>query len=187
MIAESLKPYKPENLPAVQKQVHSFLQNRMTNLLVDDGYSKDTIAAVLSVAADIIPDTWRRAGALEKLKAKADFESLAVAFKRVVNIIKKAGEIKTHEPDPKLFEHESEAALLAALEQVKSRVEDDLANGLYEQALVKIAALRDPVDAFFEGVMVMADDVSVRDNRLALLNQIAILFGKFADFSKLST
>jgi len=187
LIGESLKPFKPENLPGVQKQVHSFLQNRMTNLLVDDGYSKDTIAAVLSVAADIIPDTWRRAGALEKLKAKADFEPLAVAFKRVVNIIKKAAEIKTHAPDPELFDHESEAALLAALEQVKSRVEDDLTNGLYEQALVKIAALRDPVDAFFEGVMVMADDVGVRDNRLALLNQIAILFGKFADFSKLST
>ena len=187
LIGESLKPFKPENLSAVQKQVHSFLQNRLTNLLVDDGYSKDTLAAVLSVAADVIPDIWRRAGALEKLKAKADFEPLAVAFKRVVNIIKKAGEIETHEPDPKLFEHESEAALLAALEQVKSRVEDNLANGLYEQALVKIAALRDPVDAFFEGVMVMADDVSVRVNRLALLNQIAILFGKFADFSKLST
>jgi glycyl-tRNA synthetase beta chain len=187
LIGESLKPYKPENLPAVQKQVHSFLQNRMTNLLVDDGYSKDTIAAVLSVAADTIPDTWRRAGALEKLKAKADFEPLAVAFKRVVNIIKKADKIQTKEPDQKLFEHESEAALLAALEQVKSKVEDDLTNGLYEQALVKIAALRDPVDAFFEGVMVMAEDVNVRDNRLALLNQIAILFGKFADFSKLST
>jgi glycyl-tRNA synthetase beta chain len=187
MIAESLKPFKPENLPAVQKQVHSFLQNRMTHLLLDDGYSKDTIAAVLSAAADIIPDTWRRAGALEKLKAKADFEPLAVAFKRVVNIIKKADEIKTNEPDQKLFEHESEAALLAALEQVKSRVEDDLTQGLYDRALVKIAALRDPVDAFFEGVMVMAEDVNVRDNRLALLNQIAVLFGKFADFSKLST
>ncbi len=187
LIGEVLKPYKPENLPAVQKQVHSFLQNRMTNLLVDDGYSKDTIAAVLSVAADTIPDTWRRAGALEKLKAKADFEPLAVAFKRVVNIIKKADKIQTKEPDQKLFEHESEAALFAALEQIKSKVEDDLINGLYEQALVKIAALRDPVDAFFEGVMVMAEDVGVRDNRLALLNQIAILFGKFADFSKLST
>ncbi|MCP4622535.1 MAG: glycine--tRNA ligase subunit beta [bacterium] len=187
LIGEVLKPYKPENLPAVQKQVHSFLQNRMTNLLVDDGYSKDTIAAVLSVAADTIPDTWRRAGALEKLKAKADFEPLAVAFKRVVNIIKKADKIQTKEPDQKLFEHESEAALFAALEQIKSKVEDDLTNGLYEQALVKIAALRDPVDAFFEGVMVMAEDVGVRDNRLALLNQIAILFGKFADFSKLST
>jgi glycyl-tRNA synthetase beta chain len=187
LIGESLKPFKPENLPAVQEQVRSFLQNRMTHLLVDDGFSKDTIAAVLSVAADTIPNTWRRAGALERLKAKADFEPLAVAFKRVVNIIKKADEIRTREPDQKLFQHESEAALLKAYEQVKNKVEDDLANGFYDQALVKIASLRDPVDAFFDGVMVMAEDAGVRHNRLAILDKIAGLFGKFADFSKLST
>ncbi len=187
LIAESLKHFKSQNLPAVQEQVYPFLQNRMTNLLVDDGFSKDTVAAVLSVAADSIPDTWRRAGALEQLKAKPDFEPLAVAFKRVVNIIKKADDIQTNEPDQKLFQHESEAALLNAYEQVKNRVEDDLAIGLYDQALVKIASLRDPVDAFFEGVMVMAEDINVRHNRLALLDKIAALFGKFADFSKLST
>ena len=187
LIAESLKHFKPENLPAVQDQVATFLRNRLTNLLADDGFSKDTVAAVLSVASDNIPDTWRKAEALEQLKAKPDFEPLAVAFKRVVNIIKKADDITMNEPDQKLFQHESEAALLNAYKQVKNRVEDDLANGLYDQALVKIASLRDPVDAFFEGVMVMADDISVRHNRLALLNMIAALFGKLADFSKLST
>jgi glycyl-tRNA synthetase beta chain len=187
LIEASLKHYKPKNLPAVQEQVYTFLKNRMTNLLVDDGFSKDTVAAVLSVAADSIPDTWRRAAALEKLKAKPDFEPLAVAFKRVVNIIKKADDIQTNDPDQKLFQHESEAALLNAYEQVKNRVEDDLAKGLYDQALVKIASLRDPVDAFFEGVMVMAEDINVRHNRLALLDKIAALFGEFADFSKLST
>lgn len=187
LIAESLKHFKPKNLPAVQEQVDTFLRNRMTNLLVDDGFSKDTVAAVISVASDNIPDTWRKAGALEQLKAKPDFEPLAVAFKRVVNIIKKADDITIYEPDQKLFQHDSEAALLSAYEQVKNRVADDLANGVYDQALVKIASLRDPVDAFFEGVMVMADDIRVRRNRLALLSMVAALFGKFADFSKLST
>ncbi len=187
LIAQSLQVFKPKNLPAVQDQVYTFLRNRLTNLLADDGFSKDTVAAILSVAADNIPDTWRRAAALEQLKAKPDFEPLAVAFKRVVNIIKKADDIPLDEPDQKLFQHESEAALLNAYEQVKNRVEDDLANGLYDQALVKIASLRDPVDAFFEGVMVMADDIKVRHNRLALLGVIAALFGKLADFSKLST
>lgn len=187
LIAESLKQFKPKNLPSIQEQVYTFLRNRMTNLLIDDGFSKDTVAAVLSVAADSIPDTWRKTEALEQLKAKPDFEPLAVAFKRVVNIIKKAEDITTNEPDRKLFQHESEAALLNAYEQVKTRVEDDLANGLYDQALVKIASLRDPVDAFFEAVMVMADDIKVRHNRLALLDMIAKLFGQFADFSKLTT
>jgi len=187
LIAESLKHFKPKNLPSIQEQVYTFLRNRMTNLLIDDGFSRDTVAAVLSVAADNIPDTWRKADALEQLKAKPDFEPLAVAFKRVVNIIKKAEDITTNDPDRKLFQHESEAALLNAFERVKTRVEDDLANGLYGQALVKIASLRDPVDVFFEAVMVMADDIKVRHNRLALLGMIANLFGKFADFSKLST
>jgi glycyl-tRNA synthetase beta chain len=59
--------------------------------------------------------------------------------------------------------------------------------GLYEKALQDIATLRGPVDAFFDGVMVLADDKSVRRNRLSLLEHIAALFGQIADFSKLST
>lgn len=187
LITHSLKGFKPQNLPAVQEQVSAFLRNRLTNLLTDDGFSKDTVGAVLSVAADNIPDTWHRAAALEQLKAKPDFEPLAVAFKRVVNIIKKADDIAKIEPDQKLFQHESESALLNAYEQVKNQVEDDLSKGLYDRALVKIASLRNPVDAFFDGVMVMAEDIQVRNNRLALLGVIAALFGNLADFSKLST
>jgi len=187
LVAHGLKQFNAQNLSAIQDQVTAFLRNRMTNLLVDGGFSKDTVAALLSAASDNIPDIWRRAAALEQLKAKADFEPLAVAFKRVVNIIKKADDIALDEPEQALFQHESENALLHAYEQVKSHVEDDLQQGLYDQALVKIASLRNPVDAFFEGVMVMADDIRVRNNRLALLNMIATLFGKLADFSKLTT
>jgi glycyl-tRNA synthetase beta chain len=66
-------------------------------------------------------------------------------------------------------------------------VESDLEKGAYDQALVKITSLRDSVDAFFDGVMVMADDAQVRQNRLTLLAQIAALFDQFADFSKLAT
>jgi glycyl-tRNA synthetase beta chain len=186
LIAESLKEFKAINLQEVKEQIYTFLRNRMTNLLVEDGFSKDTVGAVLGAAADSIPSTWQRAAALEKLKAKPDFEPLAVAFKRVVNIIKKADDVPTDVPDPKLFQHESEAALLNAYELVKNSVADDLVKGLFDQALVKIASLRDPVDAFFDGVMVMAEDIRVRRNRLALLGHIAALFGKFADFSKLS-
>jgi glycyl-tRNA synthetase beta chain len=67
------------------------------------------------------------------------------------------------------------------------KVEDHLRKDLFDRALVEIASLRDAVDAFFDGVMVMADDMAVRRNRLALLGHIAALFGGFADFSKLST
>ena len=176
----------PESIDLIEN-VYRFLQNRIAHLLAEDGYSKDTIAAVLNVSCDNIPQTWSRVGALEKLKAKPDFEPLAVAFKRVVNIIKKTDDFQAADVDPKLFQHESESALLTAYEAVKKKVEDNLKKDLFDQALVEIASLRDTVDAFFEGVMVMTDDPAVRRNRLALLGLIATLFGGFADFSKLST
>jgi len=187
LIEESLKGFQPDDSRAVKDQVHTFLQNRMTGLLAEDGFSKDTIAAVLNAACDNIPETWSKVEALEKLKAKPDFEPLAVAFKRVVNIIKKADDFEAGGMKPELFEHPSEAALLDAYESVSRQIEEDLARGSFDQALVKIATLRDAVDDFFEGVMVMADNMDIRRNRLSLLGQIAALFGKFADFSKIST
>ena len=78
-----------------------------------------------------------------------------------------------------MFQHDSEPALLAAYEAVKMKVEDNLKKDLFDQALVDIASLRGAVDAFFDGVMVMADDMAVRHNRLALLGLIASLFGGF--------
>ncbi len=168
------------------ENVFGFLQSRIAHLLAEDGYSKDTIAAVINVSCDNIPQTWSRVGALEKLKAKPDFEPLAVAFKRVVNIIKKADDFQAAGVDQKMFQHESEPALLAAYEAVKKRVADNLKKDLFDQALVEIASLREAVDAFFEGVMVMTDDIAIRQNRLALLGLIAALFGGFADFSRLS-
>ncbi len=187
LIEESLKEFQPDDSKAVRDQVHTFLQNRMTGLLAEDGFSKDAIAAVLNASCDNIPETWSKVDALEKLKAKPDFEPLAAAFKRVVNIIKKADDIQAGEIKPALFEHPSEAALVDAYESVNRQIEEDLARGSFDQALVKIATLRDTVDDFFEGVMVMADDRDVRHNRLLLLAQIAALFGKIADFSKIST
>jgi glycyl-tRNA synthetase beta chain len=187
LIEKSLACFKPKNLSEVKEQVSTFLQNRVTNLFVDRGYSRDTVAAVLSASADIIPESRDKVEALESLKAKPDFEPLAVAFKRVVNIIRKAGYNQKVDVDQNLFEHASEQALLTAYESVSSSVEEDLTKGGFNAALIKIASLRDPIDAFFEGVMVMADDNAVRQNRLALLGNIAALFGEFADFSKLST
>ena len=67
------------------------------------------------------------------------------------------------------------------------KVTDDLDKGSFNQALLDIAALRDSIDDFFEGVLVMADDMAIRRNRFALLGNISALFGNFADFSRIST
>jgi glycyl-tRNA synthetase beta chain len=186
LIGHSMAQFGGEN-DDVNDNILGFLRNRIAHLLAEDGYAKDTIAAVLSAQSENVPQIWSRVAALENLKAKPDFEPLAVAFKRVVNILKKAQDFKTEDVDQKMFQQESEAALLAAYETIKKKVEGHLNEDRFDQALVEIASLREPTDAFFDGVMVMADDPAVRRNRLALLGHIADLFSGFADFSKLST
>ncbi len=194
LIKKSLSQFEltdPDALKAITRKVYSFLQNRIIQLLADQGYAKDTIAAVVEVSIDHVPNLWSRLEALESLKAKPDFEPLAVAFKRVVNILKKSGKLEGQDSlrgvKENLFEHESEAALFAACQKVEKKVSDAVQKGLFEKALLDIATLRGPVDAFFDGVMVLAEDKSVRRNRLALLEHIAALFSQTADFSKLST
>ncbi len=188
LVEKGLSLHKGEAIgltDAVDK-ITAFLEGRMASILVEEGFAKDTVAAVLAVAADSIPAVWSRAQALEQLKRKPDFEPIAVSFKRVVNIIRKAEGFVPGEIEEGLFAHSSETGLLAAFREVEAQVEQDLRQGLYDQALVRVATLRQPVDAFFDGVMVMAEDLPIRRNRLSLLALIAGLFDKFADFSRLS-
>jgi glycyl-tRNA synthetase beta chain len=194
LIKKSLSQYElkgSDELEEIVQKVYSFLQNRIIQLLADQGYAKDTIAAVVNVSIDHVPDLWSRLDALESLKTKPDFEPLAIAFKRVVNILKKSGNEEGMESagavKENLFKHESEAALFTAYQKVEKKVSDAVDKGLFEKALMDIAALRGPVDDFFDGVMVLDKDNAVRRNRLTLLGNIAGLFGKLADFSKLST
>ena len=194
LIKKSLSQFEikdSDELKALTQKVYSFLQNRIIQLLADQGYAKDTIAAVVDVSIDHVPNLWSRLEAIESLKATPDFEPLAVGFKRVVNILKKSGKPGGSERPAKvkenLFVHESESALFAAYQKAEKKVSDAMAKGLFEKALQDIATLREPVDAFFDGVMVLAEDQNIRRNRMALLEHIATLFGKFADFSKLST
>ena len=167
--------------------VAAFLTNRMVGMLVEEGFSRDVVAAAVAVSSDNVLDVWNRVRALEKLKAAPDFDRLAIGFKRVVNILKKTDTEVPETVDESLFEHDSESALLAAYRRVRSQVNEDLEKGLYDQALMDIVSLRSPVDAFFDGVLVMADDPTIRRNRLALLQTVATLFDGFADFSKIST
>jgi glycyl-tRNA synthetase beta chain len=167
--------------------VLTFLNNRLSRLLADDGLSKDVIAAVVSVSSDSIPDVERRVAALEKLKGKPGFEPLAAAFKRVENILKKADPAAAAPVDTALFAHAAEGALHRACQSVATQVADLMRKGDLDSALATIATLRDPVDAFFNDVMVMAEDMAVRRNRLALLASISSIFRQIADFSQIST
>lgn len=169
--------------PEVRADVLEFLRLRLVNLLAGQGYPQDVVDAVLSASCEDVADALARVKALAELKGREDFEPLAVAFKRVVNIIK--GGVDTPVA-PALFTAPCEAALHEATGQASGRVAQAVAIGDYAAALRAIAGLRGAVDGFFEGVMVMADEDAVRINRLALLTGVARLFEGIADFSRIA-
>ena len=140
---------------------------------------------------DRIADIWQRVAALDGVRSDADFEPLAVAFKRVINILRKAGREVGREAVPPLdeglFEKPCEADLLQAYRGVEEKVADQVREGAYGDALRDIATLKGPVDDFFEGVLVMAENAAVRNNRMALLERLAGLFTHIADFTKITT
>ena len=169
----------------ISGKVYDFVQNRLIYLLEEEEFPKNIISSIVTVSIDNVPNVWERVKALDKLKKEPYFESLAVAFKRVVNIIKKSGSGEIKDVDEKLFQHESETALFSAYGEVKTKVVHDLEKRRFESAFYNMAALRNTVDAFFDGVLVMEKDPALRNNRLGLLKLIADLFGMTADFSKI--
>ncbi len=185
-IEAGLSDFDCQGKTQIADAVMTFVQNRMARMLTEEGNDKDVVAAVTSVSIDHIPDVWHRTAALQALKGDNDFEPLAAAFKRVVNILRKTEVDETVKPDVALFKEPAESALHAAYLAVKAKVDDQLARGDLGQALAIIATLRKPVDVFFEDVMVMTDEAVLRNNRLALLNSIAGLFIRIADFSKIA-
>jgi glycyl-tRNA synthetase beta chain len=167
----------------VQAEVVEFIRLRLVNMLAQRGFPADVVDAVLTARFDDPLDAVARVEALAALKAQAGFEPLAVAFKRVGNIIKGGVDAPLR---PELFEADCERALAAATVQAKAAVSAAVAGGDYAAALQAIAALRVPVDAFFEGVMVMAENAEIRTNRLALLTEVGRLFEGLADFAKIA-
>lgn len=126
-------------------------------------------------------DVRARAQALQAFSVRAEFESLVVAFKRAENITKGRQDDSV---EPALFQEPVEKELHASLMAAEGTVPGFIERADYGSALDTLVVLKAPVDAFFLGVMVMAEDESVRQNRLALLVRVRNLFRRYADFSK---
>ncbi|HOD36727.1 MAG TPA: glycine--tRNA ligase subunit beta [Syntrophales bacterium] len=167
-----------------KKDVLDFFRGRLENQLISQGHPYDVVDAVLAVGISDIGKAMVKIGAVEDIKGHPDFQPLAIAFKRVVNILKgfKGGSV-----DPTLFETDVERDLYEAWMGLEAKIEDFLEKGEYREALAHLVQFRKPVDSFFEGVLVMAKDEKVRINRLSLLEAIARLFYRVADFSKIVT
>ena len=167
----------------VAAEVLEFIRMRFFNMLTSQGQPHDIVDAVLSAAFDDPLDALQRVKGLAGFREEGEFEALAVTFKRVVNIVKSGIETPV---DTALFEADCEGLLLNTLQRVSGQLEQYVAEGAYLDALRTAGELRSPVDALFEGVMVMSPDEAVKNNRLALLTVVARLFQGIADFSKIA-
>jgi len=168
----------------IQKDVLEFFRARFENQLLAQGRTYDVVDAVLALGVSDLRRAVKKIESMETFKGHPDFQPLAIAFKRAGNIIKTfaGGSV-----DAGLFQSAEETTLYDALQETRRKAFALLEKDDYEGALVEMARLRQPVDAFFNGVMVMVDDESVKNNRMSLLAEITGLFHQVADFSKIVT
>ena len=166
-------------------EVLDFFQTRLQHLLLSEGLDNETVAAVLAAggAADVV-DAADKAKALEEVRRSPDFPALAVAFKRVINIARGA---EGGEVTELLFEHPEEKQLLEASVVMESEVAAAMEKRDYPAVCRALAQLKGPVDAFFDKVLVMAENENLKRNRLALLVRISNTFLQMADFSRITT
>lgn len=170
-----------ENTPS---EVAEFMQARLAVLLQND-YPQDIVAAVLAKKPSRLNDVEAKLKAVAAFKTLPEAAALAAANKRVQNLLKKAeGELGA--VNETLLQQDEEKALFAAAQALAPKVQTALAAQDFQTALSGLAAIKPQVDAFFDGVMVMADDAAVKQNRLNLLNQLAQQMNAVADIALLS-
>ncbi|MGY0617402.1 glycine--tRNA ligase subunit beta [Vibrio sp. FJH11] len=169
----------------VEQEVIEFMLGRFRAWYQDEGFSVDIIQAVLARHPTKPADFDQRVKAVSHFRALEAAESLAAANKRVGNILAKFDGELAQEIDLALLQEDAEKALAENVEVMTEALEPAFATGNYQEALSKLADLREPVDAFFDNVMVMADDEALKKNRLTLLNNLRNLFLQVADISLL--
>jgi glycyl-tRNA synthetase beta chain len=186
LLAAALAAFPDGMLGAVQAEIEHFIFDRLSGVLREQGYSAHEIDAVLSLRPPVLADIERRLEAVRAFAALNESPALAAANKRVGNILKKAeGGVGTT-ADAARFVEAQEAALFAALSEIAPRADAAFAAGDYTASLQALAALKVPVDDFFDHVMVNADDPALKANRLALLNQLHRTMNRVADISRLA-
>ena len=155
-------------------------------LLRDRGYLPTEIEAVLAQNPDRFDNLIDRLEAVRTFAAMPESASLAAANKRITNILKKS-DINAGDVHADILVEDSEKKLFADMKTVKPEADRKFASGDYTGTLKTLAQLHDDVDAFFTGVMVMADDTRLRNNRIALLKQLHAMMNQVADISKLAS
>jgi glycyl-tRNA synthetase beta chain len=172
---------------AMIQAIKEFCFDRLSVNLREQGASSQEVDAVLSLNPEILSDIPQRLAAVRTFSSLNQAPALAAANKRVGNILKKVeGEVKV-EVNTNLLQEPSEIALNEALSKVKPDADKLFENGDYTASLKSLAALKAPVDAFFDHVMVNADDPALKANRLGLLATLHQTMNRVADLSKLAS
>lgn len=169
----------------VVDDVVEFMLGRFRAWYQEEGHSVDTIQAVLARRPTKPADFDARVKAVSHFRTLPEAAALAAANKRVSNILAKSTEVLGDHVHASVLKEAAEIKLATHLVVLRDKLEPLFAEGRYQEALSELAALREPVDNFFEQVMVMADDEQVRINRLTLLSKLRDLFLQVADISVL--
>ena len=172
--------FKPANAALA-----GFIYERLAGLLREEDYTAQEVEAVLSLRPQCLDSVPVRLAAVRDFSALPEAAALAAANKRVGNILKKAELADGARVDATLLREPAERALAEALAEVQPKADAAFAQGDYTASLRALAALRAPVDAFFDGVMVNADDPALKANRLALLAALHAAMNRVADLSRL--
>jgi glycyl-tRNA synthetase beta chain len=176
-----------DGFKSAESALADFIYDRLAGSLREQGYTAQEVDAVVSQRPQRLGDIPKRLAAVRAFSALPEAAALAAANKRVGNILKKVENTVEAWVDAALLKEAAEVALHAALVDVVPRADAAFVTGDYTESLQALAALRAPVDAFFDDVMVNVEDPTIRANRLGLLAKLHLAMNQVADISKLST
>lgn len=184
-LLKSAVPAFGDKIQDATAQLEDFFFDRLSVSLREQGYTAQEVEAVLALRPQRLSDVQKRLEAVRAFAALPEAQALAAANKRVSNILKKAeGDIQAQVNEALLVE-QAEKDLYAALQTVAPKAQQQFESGDYTASLQTLAALRTPVDAFFEDVMVNAEDVALKDNRQGLLATLHAAMNRVADLANL--
>lgn len=184
LVTEALGLF-PQAQAGTAEQLTDFIYERLAGLLREQGYSAQEIEAVLALRPQRLGDVAKRLAAVRAFAALPEAPALAAANKRIGNILKKAEKADAHVSEA-LLKEDAEKALYAATQKIAPQARAQFDAGDYTGSLQTLAGLRAPVDAFFDGVMVNAEDSDLRLNRLGLLATLHQAMNRVADLSRLA-
>jgi glycyl-tRNA synthetase beta chain len=171
--------------PPVSEAILEFIYDRLSGALREQGFSAQEVDAVLALQPQRLADVAKRLAAVRAFAALPESPALAAANKRIGNILKKAGEVDAH-VNTALLKEDAEKNLHAAMQKLLPESEAQFKAGDYTASLQTLAALRAPVDAFFDDVMVNAEEMDLRLNRQGLLKSLHVAMNRVADLSRLA-